>query len=132
MADSAWERYQALTVSVPELGLLVDLSKTGLGPRGLCDDPLVAEAFPKAFASMADLEKGAVANPDEKRRVGHYWLRAPQLAPDAETRDAIATTLAAVKAFAADVKEGRVAPERAERFTNVLVVGIGGSALGPQ
>src|SRR5439155_26284189 len=43
-----------------------------------------------------------------------------------------ATTLAAVKAFAADVKEGRVAPERAERFTNVLVVGIGGSALGPQ
>ena len=29
---------------------------------------------------MAALEKGAIANPDENRMVGHYWLRAPDLA----------------------------------------------------
>ena len=29
----------------------------------------------------AALEKGAIANADEKRMVGHYWLRAPELAP---------------------------------------------------
>ena len=28
-----------------------------------------------------DLEKGAIANPDENRMVGHYWLRAPERAP---------------------------------------------------
>jgi glucose-6-phosphate isomerase len=33
-----------------------------------------------AFAEMAALEKHAVANPDEKRMVGHYWLRNPALA----------------------------------------------------
>ena len=35
-----------------------------------------------AFEAMAALEAGAIANPDEQRQVGHYWLRAPELAPD--------------------------------------------------
>ena len=35
----------------------------------------------RAFRDMAALEQGAIANPDENRRVGHYWLRAPWLAP---------------------------------------------------
>ena len=35
---------------------------------------------------MDALEKGAIANPDEKRMVGHYWLRAPELAPTPELR----------------------------------------------
>ena len=31
---------------------------------------------------MDALEKGAIANPDEDRMVGHYWLRAaPHMAP---------------------------------------------------
>ena len=29
----------------------------------------------KAFAAMRELEAGGIANPDEKRMVGHYWLR---------------------------------------------------------
>ena len=29
----------------------------------------------RAFADMKALESGAIANPDEKRMVGHYWLR---------------------------------------------------------
>jgi len=129
---SSWHRYQKLTLGVPELGLLVDLSKTGLSDDALTADPLVLAAFPAAFASMADLERGSVANPDENRRVGHYWLRAPQLSPDAETREAIEGALRQIHAFVADVHEGRVAPERGGLFRNVLVVGIGGSALGPQ
>jgi glucose-6-phosphate isomerase len=35
----------------------------------------------KAFQDMEAIESGAIANPDEKRMVGHYWLRAPELAP---------------------------------------------------
>ena len=132
MSLHPWQRFQALSLHVPSLSLLVDLSKTSLADDALARDPLVSGSFPAAFTSMEALEAGALANPDEKRRVGHYWLRAPERAPDAETRDAIETTLARVKAFANDVHAGRIAPESAPRFSNLLVVGIGGSALGPQ
>ena len=40
----------------------------------------------KAFAAMRELEAGAIANPDENRMVGHYWLREPELAPNDELR----------------------------------------------
>jgi glucose-6-phosphate isomerase len=84
-----------------------------------------------AFDAMAKLEGGAIANPDEKRMVGHYWLRAPQLAPTPEITSEITTTLAAVKAFAAKVHSGEIAGPKG-KFRNLLVIGIGGSALGPQ
>ena len=132
MSLHPWQRFQALSLHVPSLSLLVDLSKTCLADDALARDPLVAGAFPAAFQAMEALEAGALANPDEGRRVGHYWLRAPGRAPDAATRTAIETTLGRVKAFAADVHAGRIAPEGAPRFSNLLVVGIGGSALGPQ
>ena len=132
MSLRPWQRFQALSLHVPSLSLLVDLSKTSLEGDALLRDPLVAGAFPAAFVAMEALEAGAIANPDENRRVGHYWLRAPERAPDAETRSAIETTLARVKAFAADVHDGRAAPETAPRFSNLLVIGIGGSTLGPQ
>jgi len=129
---STWQRFVALSRHVSELGLTVDLSETSLADDALAADPLVVSAFPKAFAAMDSLERGAVANPDENRRVGHYWLRAPELAPDAETRRAIEQTNARLLDFTARVHSGEIRPATAERFTNVLVVGIGGSALGPQ
>jgi glucose-6-phosphate isomerase len=132
MSAHDWPRVQALSLHVPALGLLVDLSKTGLSDDALRKNPLVTGVFPAAFAAMDALERGAIANPDEKRRVGHYWLRAPERAPDAETAEAIRGTLARIEDFAAAVHAGRVAPEKAPHFTNLLVVGIGGSALGPQ
>jgi glucose-6-phosphate isomerase len=132
MSAHDWSRVQALSLHVPALSLLVDLSKTSLADDALRKDPLVTGAFPAAFAAMDALEKGAVANPDEKRTVGHYWLRAPERAPDPQIAAAIRGTLARIEAFAAAVHAGRVAPEKAPRFTNLLVVGIGGSALGPQ
>ena len=70
----------------PRSGCSSDLSKTGLADDALRKHPLVTGAFPAAFAAMDALEKGAIANPDEKRRVGHYWLRAPERAPDAGDR----------------------------------------------
>ena len=132
MSAHDWPRAQALSLHVPALSLLVDLSKTGLADDALRKDPLVTGAFPAAFAAMDALEKGAIANPDEKRRVGHYWLRAPELAPDAETAEAIRGTLTRIEDFAGAVHAGRIAPAKAPHFTNLLVVGIGGSALGPQ
>ncbi len=80
---------------------------------------------------MDGLERGAIANPDENRMVGHYWLRAPELAPNGDIRGQIARTVDAVEAFARDVHEKRVAPPGVQRFTDLLLIGIGGSALGP-
>jgi glucose-6-phosphate isomerase len=80
---------------------------------------------------MKQLEAGAVANPDEKRMVGHYWLRNPALAPKPELRKEIEETIAAVKSFAHQVHSGAIQGESGP-FQNVLVVGLGGSALGPQ
>ncbi len=85
----------------------------------------------KAVADMKSLEGGAIANPDEKRMVGHYWLRAPKLAPNAEIRAEIEGTAAKIKDFAAKIHSGEISG-KGGKFENILCIGIGGSALGPQ
>ena len=124
-----WDRYKALLFDEPELGVRLDLSRMGFG-----EDALTARepALQEAYAAMDALEKGAVANPDEKRMVGHYWLRDPDRAPSPEIARAIRDTGERILDFAARVHDGRVRPPKAERFRRVLVIGIGGSALGPQ
>ena len=42
-----------------------------------------------ALQAMQELESGAIANPDENRMVGHYWLRNADLAPNEELTTAI-------------------------------------------
>ena len=85
-----------------------------------------------AFAAMRALEAGAIANPTEKRMVGHYWLRNPSLAPTPEIRSEILDTIGKIKAFAKDVHTGKTTAENGKKFTHLLHIGIGGSALGPQ
>jgi len=86
----------------------------------------------KAFAAMRELEAGAIANPTEKRMVGHYWLRNPALASTAEIRKEIEHTTKRIKKFADDVHTGKITAENGKRFRHLLLIGIGGSALGPQ
>jgi glucose-6-phosphate isomerase len=124
-----WERYKERLYVNEELGLAVDTSRMDFSDRFLGE---MEPRMQKAHAEMALLEGGALANPDEGRMVGHYWLRAPELAPDPAISDEIVATLAAVKAFAASVHAGNIAPPDGSRFTRLLVIGIGGSALGPQ
>ena len=128
----ALSRLRSLSAHVPAVPLLVDVSRTCLPAHAKTSDPLLLEAFPAAFAGMASLEAGSVANPDEGRRVGHYWLRAPELAPEPGIGRAVEEALSRVREFAAEVRSGAVAPEGGGRFANLLLVGIGGSALGPQ
>ena len=78
----------------------------------------------RAHEAMAALEGGAIANPGEGRMVGHYWLRSPGLAPgDLGSKIEEATEGCAQFAALQEVRE---------RFDATLLVGIGGSALGPQ
>ena len=124
-----WTRYKAWLYDDPSTGFRLDVSRMDLASD---HDRAMAPAFAKAFAAMAALEQGAIANPDENRMVGHYWLRAPELAPSPEIVGAIRETLTRILAFADGVHQGRIRPDLAERFTDVLTIGIGGSALGPQ
>ena len=90
------------------------------------------DALRSAHAAMVALESGVLANADEHRQVGHYWLRDPARAPAPEIRAAIESTLKNILAFAADVHAGRARGSSGQPFSNLLVIGIGGSALGPQ
>jgi glucose-6-phosphate isomerase len=123
------DRYRARFCQPKGCAVALDASLMGIP-----DSYLEAMAAPmaKALAAMQALEAGAIANPDENRMVGHYWLRAPELAPTPELRAAIARDIATVKDIAARVHSGALRPPTAERFRTVLVIGIGGSALGPQ
>ena len=124
-----WQRYQDWLYYHPDLDLYVDISRMGF------DDAFVqslAPQFAKAFADIKALEAGAIANPDEGRMVGHYWLRNPELAPNDELKSNITTTLDKIRKFARDVHNGELTAPGGAKFTDILSVGIGGSALGPQ
>jgi hypothetical protein len=123
-----WKRYQQYLCGVPALGLTLDVSRMRIE-----DDFLERMALPlrQAFEAMGDLERGGVANPDEQRMVGHYWLRAPDRAPAPAIAGQIRKTVTDVKAFAAAVHNDTIRTPAGLRFTRVLCVGIGGSALGP-
>jgi glucose-6-phosphate isomerase len=123
-----WERFQKYYTEFPEIGLALDLSRMNV------DNTFFAAMEPrmqKAFADMAALESGAIANPDEKRMVGHYWLRNPALAPTPEIRKEIEETFKRIKDFAAKIHAGEIRGTGGA-FKNYLLIGIGGSALGPQ
>jgi glucose-6-phosphate isomerase len=126
--NQLWQRYQEHLCLVPSLDLSVDISRMRFSDG--CFEQM-EPAMQRAFQAMEELERGAIANPDEKRRVGHYWLRAPQLAPTPELSTEIRNALAAVETLAAEVHSGRIRPPSSAAFTRVLSIGIGGSALGP-
>src|SRR5213596_2123914 len=128
-SSSLWQRFQRYLLYYRDLDFSIDISRMNF------PDDFVEKMQPKidkAFAAMRDLEAGAIANPDEKRMVGHYWLRNPALAPNAELRADIEETKERIKRFAADVHAGKIAAENGKRFEHILLIGIGGSALGPQ
>ena len=128
-AGEQWGHFKKVHLFDESLGFALDISRMGMGEGFFQSmDP----AMKCALEDMHALEGGAIANPDEGRRVGHYWLRAPELAPDPADRAAIENTLEAIVGFAEGVHAGRLAPPGGGRFQCVLSLGIGGSALGPQ
>jgi glucose-6-phosphate isomerase len=123
-----WRRYKKYFYENPELQFGLDISR-----MNFTDDFLktLEPQLQNAYNDMAALENGAIANPDEHRMVGHYWLRAPELAPNGEGAE-IEKTIRDIKQFAAQIHDGSIAPQQARQWKNILVIGIGGSALGPQ
>src|SRR5437899_9419794 len=128
-SSSLWQRFQRYFLEYRELGFSLDISRMKF-PEDMFDE--MRPQIEQAFAAMRQLEAGAIANPTEKRMVGHYWLRNPELAPTPAIRAEIEETIKQVKTFAADIHGGKITAENGKPFKHVLLIGIGGSALGPQ
>ena len=128
-SSSLWQRFQQYLLRYEDLGFCLDISRMKF------PDDFFAKMRPlveKAFAAMRELEAGAIANPDEQRMVGHYWLRKSSLAPNAGLRADIDGTNKRIKDFAAAVHSGKTKTDNGSNFKHLLLIGIGGSALGPQ
>jgi len=124
-----WDQFNYWSYRHHDLGLYLDVSRMGM------DDDFIDRMQPqiqKSFDDMKALESGAIANPDEDRMVGHYWLRQAALAPDKELTEAIQSSLIDIKEFTHAVHDGNIVNQEGKPFEHVLIVGIGGSALGPQ
>ena len=95
----------------PATGLVIDL-----GPSTGEDAPHLGPAL----AAMTALEAGSMANHDEGRQVGHYWLRAPSRAPSEDMGAEIRAVV------------DRILNLKVPHCDTVLMLGVGGSALGPE
>jgi glucose-6-phosphate isomerase len=116
-----WQRFCDLLWYDDGVGFWLDLSRMALGSSDL---EALRAPMARALEAMQALEAGAIANPDEGRMVGHYWLRAPELAPEASICQHLRTEVDRLEAFGRQIlADGR--------FTDVLWIGIGGSGLGP-
>ncbi len=128
-AAELWQRYQDWLYYHPGLGIYLDVSRIRFS------SDLVEHLRPKfegAFADMRALEQGAIANPDEHRQVGHYWLRSPELAPRPDIKASIEAAVAHIDTFAKNIHQGSIRSPQGSAFKHLIWIGIGGSALGPQ
>src|SRR5881409_1736835 len=128
-SSSLWQRFQEYFLCYRDLDFSLDISRMKF-PEDFFEK--MHPRIENAFGTMRQLEAGAIANPTEKRMVGHYWLRNPALAPNPELRAEIEDTNRRIKSFAEDVHAKKITAENGKRFRHVLLIGIGGSALGPQ
>ena len=126
-AAALWQRFQCLLWHDDAQGFWLDVSRMALSPTDLA---ALTPRFDQAFEAMKRLESGAIANPDEQRMVGHYWLRSPELAPDPTVAAHIKAEVDRIDSFAQQVVGGSLEAPSGP-FSDVLWIGIGGSGLGP-
>jgi len=125
---SNWETYQKSVLRYPDLGFSLDYSRMD-APADW--SPEIVEKIERAYRDRKATEAGEIMNPDEGRAVGHYWLRNPDLAPK-EEGEWIREVRANVENFAGQVLRGEITAPNDHAFRHILLIGIGGSALGPQ
>ena len=128
-----WQKFTTNLLRYSEPDLWLDLSLMDL-PNDLIETK--EKCINKSLDEIRKIEEGAQVNTDEDkdsggRQVGHYWLRNPELAPD-EIGISIQRKIAEVKAFSSGIHKGEILNPSGEKFTDLLLIGIGGSALGPQ
>ena len=131
--ETNWQDFsdQLLRYSKPDLWL--DLSQMRI-PKDILNTE--KESIERALLELSNIESGEKVNTDEDkdkggRCVGHYWLRNPELAPE-DLGTSIQRKIAEIKAFSSGIHKGEILTPNKDKFRHLLVIGIGGSALGPQ
>jgi len=127
--ETLWNKFKQYFLELPDLGISLDVSRMNFSEQFL---EQMEDAAQSAVSEMNELEGGAIANADEQRMVGHYWLRNSELAPTSEIKNEITEMLSSVQEFASSVHAGNFTLPNKQRVQHVLIIGIGGSALGPQ
>ena len=118
--DRRFERF-----SLEACGLLLDYSKNLIVPETV--ELLLALARERGLpAQIQDLLSGKPVNATEKRAAWHTALRAGTAAP----RE-VSNALAAMRTLATDLRAGHVKGAGGRAISDVVSLGIGGSALGP-
>lgn len=125
---SDWDKYQRSVIRYPDMGFALDISRMDAPAEWPAE---MVGKIERAFRDRAAIEDGEIMNPDEGRAVGHYWLRNTDLAPVSEG-EWIRAVKEQVQELASRVLEGDLTAPNDRAFRHVLLVGIGGSALGPQ
>src|SRR5689334_1314546 len=115
--SSLWPRFQKYFIRYDDIGFALDVSRMRFKAEFIQE---MSSKVEHAFAAMRDLEEGKIANPDEERMVGHYWLRNSALAPNDQLRRDIEETNRRIKAFAGDIHKGKIKAANGEAFRNLL------------
>ena len=123
-----WEKFSNYLWFNDVLKIWLDISKVNFDVK---DFKKVENKFNDVYLALDQLEKGAIANKDEKRQVGHYWLRNSSISPNNKIKDIIDGEIAKINKFAKKIHNGEISNKKEEPFTDVLWIGIGGSGLGP-
>lgn len=123
-----WDRFKKYYLEHPDFDFSIDVSEMSFTDKWI---KAFEPKFKKALQDMKQLEKGAISNPDENRQVGHYWLRNPNRAPSKEQKLAIEKVQKDIEAFTKKVLQNKLRGQKGY-YEQMVIVGIGGSALGPQ
>lgn len=128
-SSSTWNNYLNNLFICKKTGIRLDISKMSFNDSFLDS---FNDKFQNALSLLSEIESGKIVNIDEKRMVGHYWLRNPALSPNKGIENDILESIEKIKGFSTSLHQGLIKGERGENFKNLLIIGIGGSALGPQ
>ena len=120
--------------SIEAEGILLDFSRQVLD-AGALSDLIALAAASDVTAATARLFSGALVNTTEQRPALHVALRdrggAPLSVAGADIRVLVAAERRRCRDFTAAVRGGDRRGATAQRFTDVVNIGIGGSDLGP-
>ena len=120
--NDKWLRYCDLLYSNDSLGFWLDISRMNVEKS---DFEKFKDIYSKAFDSITSLENGSIANFDEGRQVGHYWLRNPQIAPTQKITESISNEIHEISKFGSSILNGEITNSDGKKYTDVFWIGIG-------
>lgn len=128
-AEQVWNRFKKYYFYDSKTEFALDISRMNFEEDFL---EKMGSSINKAISDMQRIEAGEFANIDENRMVGHYWLRNTALSPNKQIKEAIEESKKTIHEFARKLHSGHIKTESGDFFQHLLIIGIGGSALGPQ